>query len=62
MANELKLLSITITFNICIEESKKVSDNCKLFLQPEWGKFEKINGKVVDFVKNNPRWILSANS
>ena len=60
MANELKI----IVYNnhdliFALEESKKVSDNCKLFLQPEWGKFEKINGKVVDFVKNNPRWILS---
>ena len=60
MANELKI----IVYNnhdliFALEESKKVSDNCKLFLQPEWGKFEKINGKVVDFVKNNPRWTLS---
>ena len=60
MANELKI----IVYNnhdliFALEESKKVSDNCKLFLQPEWGIFEKINGKVVDFVKNNPRWILS---
>ena len=60
IANELKI----IIYNkhdlvFAVEESKKVSSKCKLFLQPEWGKFDKINGKVVDFVKNNPRWTLS---
>ena len=60
IANELKI----IIYNnhdlvFATEESKKVSDNCKLFLQPEWGKFDKIKGKVVDFIKTNPRWKLS---
>lgn len=60
IADELKIIihnNHDLVF--AIEESKKVSDNCKLFLQPEWGKFDKINGKVVDFVKTNPRWKLS---
>ena len=26
------------------------------------GKIDKIKGKVVDFIKTNPRWKLSANS
>ena len=60
IANELKI----IIYNnhdlvFATEESKKVGDNCKLFLQPEWGKFDKIKGKVVDFIKTNPRWKLS---
>ena len=60
IANELKI----IIYNkhdlvFAVEESKKVSSKCKLFLQPEWGKFDKIKGRVVDFIKTNPRWKLS---
>ena len=60
IANELKIIIYNKNDLVfAVEESKKVSSKCKLFLQPEWGKFDKINGKVVDFVKNNPRWTLS---
>ena len=60
IADELKIIIYNNhDLDFAVEESKKVSDNCKLFLHPEWGKFDKINAKVVDFIKTNPRWKLS---
>ena len=60
VADELKVIVYNQNdFVFGEEQAAKVQPNCKLFLQPEWGKFDKINGKVVDFIKANPRWKLS---
>ena len=32
---------------------------CKLFLQPEWSRFEKIIPEIVEYVKRNPVWRIS---
>ena len=37
----------------------KVHDDCKLYLQPEWGHSEKLLPLIVDHVKNNPKWKIS---
>jgi 7-carboxy-7-deazaguanine synthase len=36
-----------------------VSSKCRLYLQPEWSRFEKIIPGIVDFVKKNPVWRIS---
>jgi len=36
-----------------------VSINCRLYLQPEWSRFEKIIPDIVEFVKKNPSWRIS---
>jgi 7-carboxy-7-deazaguanine synthase len=36
-----------------------VGSSCKLFLQPEWSRFEKIIPFIVDYVKANPEWRIS---
>jgi 7-carboxy-7-deazaguanine synthase len=36
-----------------------VSPVCKLYLQPEWSRFEKIIPEVVEYVKNNSNWNIS---
>jgi organic radical activating enzyme len=36
-----------------------VKDNCLLFLQPEWSRFEKIVPEIVEYIKKNPSWRIS---
>lgn len=33
--------------------------NCELYLQPEWGKKEEMTPKIVEYIKQNPKWKLS---
>ncbi|MBD0403979.1 7-carboxy-7-deazaguanine synthase QueE [Flammeovirga sp. EKP202] len=42
-----------------VELSEKLSDDCKLYIQPEWSKRDKITPLLVEFVKSNPEWHLS---
>lgn len=37
----------------------KVKDNCMLFLQPEWSRFNQITPLIVEYIKNNPAWRIS---
>ena len=36
-----------------------VSPGCRLFLQPEWDKADKITPLIVDYIKAHPQWELS---
>lgn len=60
MADELKVI---IEQKSDIEQAEKyrslVNKKCKLYLQPEWGRFEKIIPEIVDYVKKNPEWRIS---
>ncbi|GAA0873472.1 7-carboxy-7-deazaguanine synthase QueE [Gangjinia marincola] len=59
-ANELKVIVYnTHDFAFAEEQAKKVNQNCKLFLQPEWSKREKMMPKMIDYVMQNPKWIMS---
>ena len=42
-----------------MQNAKKVEKNCKLFLQPEWSKKEKIMPLISKFILENPNWRLS---
>lgn len=60
LANELK----TVVFNksdFAWAESwaKKVSTDCKLFLQPEWEKAAQMTPMLIDYIKAHPHWQLS---
>ena len=60
IANELKIIIYNKhDLEFALEESKKVSDKCKLFLQPEWDRFKKNKSLIFDFIKKNPNWNLS---
>lgn len=37
----------------------KVNEKCKLYLQPEWSRFEQIIPEIVEYVKNNSMWRIS---
>jgi len=39
---------------------KKVSSNCKLYLQPEWDKADTMTPLVIEYIKAHPHWELSA--
>ena len=40
-------------------QSKKVSKDCILYLQPEWSKRDKVMPLMVDYVLANPKWKIS---
>ena len=46
-------------FDFAIEQSKKVSENCLLYLQPEWDKKTQILDNIINFIKKHPRFKLS---
>ena len=41
------------------EQASKVSDDCVLYLQPEWSVREKVIPLIVDYVMKNPKWKVS---
>lgn len=36
-----------------------VNDECRLFLQPEWSRFDLIIPEIVEYIKKNPKWRIS---
>jgi len=63
VAHELKvIISSEEDISWAIENGDKVDPGCKLYLQPEWSKRETILPMVIEFVKNNPRWMISLQS
>lgn len=39
--------------------AKKLNKNCKLYLQTEWEKSDKMLPIIIDYIKENPKWTLS---
>ncbi len=59
-ANELKVIIYNNDdFRFAEEQATKVSKDCKLYLQPEWSKREKVIPAIVAYVMNNPKWVVS---
>lgn len=59
-ADELKMIIHNMSdFQFAEEEAVKVGNNCKLYLQPEWSKREKMIPIIVDYVMKNPKWKIS---
>lgn len=59
-AHELKvIISKPEDFLWAEENSVKVNENCKLFLQPEWSKYQTIIPYIVEYVKKNTKWLVS---
>lgn len=44
------------------ENARKVSDHCRLYLQPEWRQREKIMPRIVDYILSHPAWRISIQS
>ncbi len=63
VAHELKVIVASEEdIQWAIENGDLVDPKCKLYLQPEWSKREAILPMVIEFVKNNPRWMISLQS
>ncbi|MDB4297619.1 7-carboxy-7-deazaguanine synthase QueE [Flavobacteriaceae bacterium] len=59
-AHELKvIIHNTNDFEFAEEQASKVGADCKLYLQPEWSKKEKMTPMIVDYVMKNPQWKIS---
>ncbi len=62
-ANELKVIIYEEKdFEWAQQCAEKVSDDCYLFLQPEWSRYAVNIEPIVNFVKENPRWMISLQS
>lgn len=60
VADELKvIIQDKLDFEWAEKYSKMVNNTCKLFLQPEWSRFETIISDIVDYIKKNPNWRIS---
>lgn len=56
-AHELKVIIFNQSdFTFAEKYAAEVSPDCLLYLQPEWGKQEKMLPIMIDYVKNNPKW------
>ncbi|MGB2128007.1 MAG: 7-carboxy-7-deazaguanine synthase QueE [Flavicella sp.] len=60
VADELKMIIQNKSdFRFAEQEAARVGKNCKLYLQPEWSKKEKMTPLIVDYVMQNPKWKVS---
>lgn len=60
VADELKVIIQDLSdFEWAEKYRKMVNVDCRLFLQPEWGRFEKITPEIIAFIKKNPFWRIS---
>ncbi|MFN4007343.1 MAG: 7-carboxy-7-deazaguanine synthase QueE [Chitinophagaceae bacterium] len=61
LANELKVVIYNKTdFEWAEQFAAKVSKYCKLYLQPEWDKRDTVLPLMINYIKANPQWRLSA--
>ena len=59
-AHELKIVVFNRSDFAWAEQwGAQVSEDCKLYLQPEWSRAEQVTPLIIDYIKANPRWQLS---
>jgi 7-carboxy-7-deazaguanine synthase len=59
-AHELKVVVYnTSDFEWAEQFKKEVSSSCKLYLQPEWTRADKVSPLIIDYIKDHPEWQLS---
>ena len=59
-ADELKVIVYNLSdFEWAEQHAAQVRPGCKLYLQPEWSRHEKMTPQIVDYIKLNPGWELS---
>lgn len=59
-ADELKvIIESKDDFEWAEKHRKMVGERCRLFLQPEWSRFNIIIREIVEYVKCNPHWKIS---
>lgn len=59
-AGELKVIVFNKSdFEWAEEHARQVTENCKLYLQPEWSKASIVTPMIVQYVMQHPRWEIS---
>lgn len=59
-ADELKVVVYHPSdFKWAEKYAAQVKPSCRLFLQPEWSRADRITPLIVDYIKANPQWELS---
>jgi 7-carboxy-7-deazaguanine synthase len=59
-ANELKVVIFNASdFDWAEKYAAQVSNNCRLYLQPEWDKASTVTPLIIEYIKANPKWTLS---
>ena len=59
-ADELKVIvESEEDFEWAETNAARVAAGCRLSLQPEWSRYDRIVGPVVEYAKTNPRWNIS---
>jgi 7-carboxy-7-deazaguanine synthase len=60
VANELKIIVFNKSDFAWAESFvNEIPADCKLYLQPEWGKKDEMLPLIVDYIQQNPKWQLS---
>lgn len=61
LADELKVVVYNKSdFAWAARFAAQVPPTCRLYLQPEWSRRDVMTPLIVDYIKENPQWILSA--
>jgi organic radical activating enzyme len=59
-AHELKVIVYNQNdFKWAEAQADKVDPDCYLYLQPEWSKRNDLLPQIIEYVKQNPRWMIS---
>lgn len=59
-ASELKIVIYHPSdFAWAEQHAGNVSPECRLYLQPEWSKQERLLPKLIEYVKDHPKWTVS---
>lgn len=59
-ANELKVIIYNQSdFEWAESFAEVVSENCMLYLQPEWSRMETMLPEIIEYIKNHPKWRIS---
>jgi organic radical activating enzyme len=59
-AQELKVVVFNKSdFDWAETYAAQVSEDCQLFLQPEWDKREQMTPLIIDYIHTHPKWALS---
>jgi 7-carboxy-7-deazaguanine synthase len=60
VADELKvIIQDKIDFVWAEKYQAMVRNSCRLFLQPEWSRFDTIVPEIIEYIKENPIWRIS---
>lgn len=59
-ADELKIIIYNKSdFKWAEGFAEQMNSNCRLYLQPEWGKADEMLPLIIEYIKENPKWTLS---